>query len=314
MEKMNVKDCAKLLLTHENILIVTHKNPDGDTASSAAALCSALRRGGRTAWLFPNGQIGEKLLRFVGQYFAPADFKPKFTVSVDTADVKLLSRGFEGRVDLCIDHHPSNTGYAAQSFVQPERASCAEIVMEIIRSMNGGLTQEEATLLYIGLSTDTGCFQYSNTDAAAFFAASELMLDGADNALVNTIFFRKVSPARLRLESLIFAGLRFYREGKIAVATVTREMLRQAGTDEDDLDDLAGLPGRAEGSVVNITIRELDDGGCKISVRSTREVNSSEICAVFGGGGHSMAAGCTILATPERARELLLNVVDEVWK
>ena len=74
---MNYKQCAKLLLTHENILILTHKNPDGDTVASAAALCSALRRGGRTAWLFQNPQIGDKLLAYVGKYFAPEDFVPK---------------------------------------------------------------------------------------------------------------------------------------------------------------------------------------------------------------------------------------------
>ena len=311
---MNYKQCAKTLLTHENILIVTHRNPDGDTVASAAALCSALRRGGRTAWLFPNEQIGGKLLQFSGKYFAPADFQPKFVVAVDVADEKLLSRGFEGEVDLCIDHHPTNTHYASETLVKPEKAACAELVMEVILCMNAELTKEEATLLYIGLATDTGCFQYSNTNAAACRAAAELLRCGADNTLVNTLFFRKVSRARLMLESMIYAGLRYYREGEIAVATVTQEMLEKSGAVEDDLDDLAGLAGRVEGSVINITIRELADGNSKISVRSTEEVSSSEICAVFGGGGHEMAAGCTIYGDPEKAREMLLNVIDEVWK
>ena len=311
---MNYKQCAKTLLTHENILIVTHRNPDGDTVASAAALCSALRRAGRTAWLFHNEQIGEKLLRFSGKYFAPADFQPKYTVAVDVADEKLLSRGFEGKVDLCIDHHPTNTHYAAETLVKPEKAACAELVMEVILCMNTELTPAEATLLYIGLSTDCGCFQYSNTNAAAFRAAAELLRYGADNTLVNTLFFRKVSRARLALESMIYAGLRYYRDGKIAVATVTQEMLEMTGAVEDDLDDLAGLAGRVEGSVINITIREQRDGSSKISVRSTEEVSSSDICAVFGGGGHEMAAGCTIYGDPEKACEMLLNVIDEVWK
>ena len=113
---------------------------------------------------------------------------------------------------------------------------------------------------------------------------------------------------------MLYAGMRFYRDGKIAVATVTLDMLDKVGATEDDLDDLAGLCGRAEGSIVNITIREQRDGSSKISVRSTKEVSSSEICAVFGGGGHAMAAGCTIYGEPEKAREMLLNVIDEVWK
>lgn len=314
MMKMNYKQCAKELLTHENILIVTHRNPDGDTVASAAALCSALRRGGRTAWLFRNEQINEKLLAYCADCFAPADFQPKYVVAVDVADAKLLSRGFEGKVDLCIDHHPTNTGYAGMTLVKPEKAACAELVLELIQCMNGGLTPQEATLLYIGLSTDTGCFQYANTNAAAFRAAAELLRMGADNTKVNWIFFRKVSVARLKLESMIYAGLRFYRGGKIVIATVTLDMLAESGAGEDDLDDLAGLSGRAEGAVLNITIREQADGTSKISVRSNEEVSSNAICAVFGGGGHEMAAGCTIFGDPDKAREMLLNVIDEVWK
>ena len=311
---MDYESCAKLLLTHEDILIVTHKNPDGDTASCAAALCSALRRGGRRAYLFPNPQMGRKLRPYCEKYNAPDGFKAKYVVSVDVADEKLFCQGFEGKVDLCIDHHPSNTHFAEKSFIQSEKAACAQIVMEIILSMNADLTQEEATVLYIGLSTDTGCFQYSNTDADAFEAAAALVRAGADNMLVNTIFFRKVSSARLKLESLIYENMCYYKGGKIAVATVTQEMLRQTGADEDDLDDLAGLAGRSESSLVNITVREKEDGSCRVSVRSCPGVDSSRICAVFGGGGHTAAAGCTIKGTPAHVRELLVGVVEEVWK
>ena len=143
---------------------------------------------------------------------------------------------------------------------------------------------------------------------------AELLRLGADNKLVNLVFFRKVSRARLLLESMIYAGMGYFRDGKITVATVTLDMMAKAGATEDDCDDLAGLAGRAEESVVSITIKEQADGNCKISVRSNPEVSSSQICAVFGGGGHDMAAGCTIMGTPEKARELLLQVIDEVWK
>ena len=186
--------------------------------------------------------------------------------------------------------------------------------MEVILSMNTDLTADEATLLYIGLATDTGCFQYSNTSAASFRAAAELLRLGADNAMVSTVFFRKVSRARLKLESMIYSGLQYFRDGKIAVATITLEMMEKAGATEDDCDDLAGLAGRVEGSILNITIREQEDGSSKISVRSTPEISSSDICAVFGGGGHAMAAGCTIYGKPDKARDMLLSVIDEVWK
>ncbi|MEI3101381.1 MAG: DHH family phosphoesterase [Oscillospiraceae bacterium] len=311
---MNYKQCAKTLLGHENILILTHKNPDGDTMASAAALCSALRRGGRTACLYPNSQVNDKLRPFVEKFFAPVGYKYKYVVAVDIATEGLLPKGYEGLVNFCIDHHPTNSHYAGADLVRPEKSSCAEVVMELIQNINTEITKEEATLLYIGLSTDTGCFQYSNTNAASLRSASELLRLGADNAMVNLRFFRKVSRARLMLESMIYAGMDYYRDGKISVATVTLDMMEKAGATEDDCDDLAGLAGRAEDSVVSITIKEQEDGSCKISVRSNPEVSSSDICAVFGGGGHAMAAGCTIMGTPQIAKELLIQVIDEVWK
>ena len=311
---MNFRECAEILKNNDAFLLVTHKNPDGDTMGSASALCSALRRAGKTAYLYPNPGIIEKLRPFTEKFFAPADYAPGFTVSIDTATENMFASGFEGKVQLCVDHHPTNTLYAAASLVMGERSSCGEIVLELIKKLCGSVTAEEATLLYIALSTDTGCFQYSNTNADSFLAAAELLEYGADNALVNTVFFRKQSIARLKLEGMIYSNMSFHRGGTVCVATVTQDMMRLSGATEDDCDDLAGLAGRAEGACVNATIREKPDGSSKISVRSTPQVSSSDICAVFGGGGHKMAAGCTISCPPEKAKEMLLAVIDELLK
>ena len=311
---MNFKSCAKALLSWDNILLVTHKNPDGDTVGSAAALCSFLRRLGKNAALYNNPQITEKMKNYVSHFIADEEFKADYVVAVDTATEGLFPIGFEGKVDLCIDHHPTNTAYAKQLLCGPEKASCSELVFELADSLGVTPNAEEATLLYIALSTDCGSFQYHNTKADTLLAASRLVALGADNATVNTVFFRKVSMARIKLESMIYSGMSFHRDGKIAVAIITQEMLKTAGATEDDLDDLAGLAGRAEGTMLNITIREQENGSSKVSIRSGKQVSSSDICAVFGGGGHAMAAGCTIFNEPEKAREMLLNVIDEVWK
>lgn len=311
---MTAQECSHLLLSKNNILIITHTNPDGDTLCSAAALCSALRRAGKRANLFRNPAVTTKYMPHVEKYFAPKSFKSKYIVSVDVATEKMFAEGFDGAIDLCIDHHPTNSHYAKKELVCPDKAACGEIVLAVIKEMCGGITQEEADLLYIAVTTDTGCFQYLNTNAATFRAAAELLEYGADTGMVNVKFFRKASRARLKLEGMIYSTMGFYRDGKISVAIITKEMLRQAGAGEEDCDDLAGLAGRAEGASVNITIRERDNGSSKVSVRTGRDVSSSDICAVFGGGGHAMAAGCTIDCPPEKARDMLLAVIDEVWK
>ena len=311
---MTAQECSQLLLSKNNILIITHTNPDGDTLCSAAALCSALRRAGKRANLFRNPAVTTKYMPHVEKYFASKSFKSKYIVSVDVATEKMFAEGFDGAIDLCIDHHPTNSHYAKKELVCPDKAACGEIVLAVIKEMCGGITQEEADLLYIAVTTDTGCFQYLNTNAATFRAAAELLEYGADTGMVNVKFFRKASRARLKLEGMIYSTMGFYRDGKISVAIITNEMLRQAGAGEEDCDDLAGLAGRAEGASVNITIRERDNGSSKVSVRTGRDVSSSDICAVFGGGGHAMAAGCTIDCPPEKARDMLLAVIDEVWK
>ena len=117
---MTAQECSQLLLSKNNILIITHTNPDGDTLCSAAALCSALRRAGKRANLFRNPAVTAKYMPHVEKYFAPKSFKPKYIVSVDVATEKMFADGFDGAIDLCIDHHPTNSHYAKKELVCPE--------------------------------------------------------------------------------------------------------------------------------------------------------------------------------------------------
>lgn len=309
---MKPEEAARLLAEKDRILLITHRNPDGDTMGSAAALCSGLRRLGKTTWLFPNPQVIAKLLPFVQPFYAPEGFAPDYIVSVDVATENMFADGFSGKIDLAIDHHPSNSRYAPLDCICGERAACGEIVLEILKALCGGVTREEADLLYIALSTDCGCFQYGNTDAAALRHAAELVEAGADNARLNQLFFRKVSAARIQLEGLIYNSMSFHHDGKVVVAIVTDEMLRKANATEDDCDDLAGLAGRAECGEVSITIRDYPGGHSKVSVRSGESFDSCALCARFGGGGHKMAAGCNLPVPPLEAREILLKAIDEV--
>ena len=306
-------EATQYFLRHNDFLIVTHKNPDGDTLGSAAALCSALRRSGKTAFLYPNKQTTEKFRRYTGAFFAAENYSATSVISVDVASPDMLAEGFTGKIDCCIDHHPTSTGLGQVNLICPEKSACGEIVLTIIENIHRGLTKEEADLLYIAISTDTGCFQYANTNASTHTAVSKLLRYGADNATLNLTFFRKVRKARILLEGKIFSSLFFHRDGSVVVATVTKSMMQDCEATEEDCDDLASLPGRIEGTLVGITIREKDNGSSKVSVRTSAEISAIEICSYFGGGGHSMAAGCTIEANPQKARELILAVVDEVY-
>ena len=310
---LNCKETATELLKMDNILIVTHRNPDGDTLGSAAALCSTLQRAGKDAWLFPNPQITEKLMPYVSGFLAPEEFKAECAVAVDSGSKDILARGFEGNVALLIDHHPTNTLFAPLCCVMPQNASCAEIVLEIAENLGIGLTKEEAELLYIGVSTDTGCFQFSNTKAETHYSAAALIEYGADTTELNRIFFRSDSRSRLALECILMNSFEFYYDDKVVVQSVTLEDIRKSGATENDFDSIASLPTRISGTLVGITIREREDGTCKVSMRSVPGFSCSEICSRFGGGGHATAAGFTLKGSTEEVKRQLLDCLDSVW-
>ncbi len=309
-------EAASFLGSHDNYLILTHKRPDGDTLGSAAALTSALRRYGKTANMFFNKDITPKYLPFVQQFLASEDFdfSECTVISVDIADTGLFPAGAPDDVILAIDHHPSNSRFAQNLLLEDSRSACGEIVLDVINLLCGGVNKEEATLLYIALSTDTGCFVYANTDSHSFRTAGELYDAGAETAKVNRIFFRSMSKARLTLEGLVYSSLLSYAENRINIAVITKEMIEKSGATQNDMDDLASLPGKVEGNLVSAMIKENDQGFSKVSLRSNGAVNVSSICAMFGGGGHVMAAGCEMDMPPFQAAETLRKILEDSIK
>ncbi len=311
---MKICDCAALLRANDNILLVTHSRPDGDTLCSAAALCSALRRLGKNAGLYNNPEITESYMDFVRPYLWESIPEKVYIVSVDTADVRMFPKDFDGEVDLAIDHHASNPGFGKENCIFGHKAACGEIILELIEELCGCLTPDEANLAYAAISTDTGCFCYGNTNPDTLRAAAKVIEYGAENGRLNKQLFRSMSFSRLKLEGLIYANMRSVRNNTVNVAVVTLDMMNEAGATEDDCDDLANLAGKVKGSVVAITVRELAEGRSKASVRTNDQVNASDICARFGGGGHAMAAGCNAEMGPYEFADAILEVVNEVYR
>ena len=310
MTNLTASECAAWLDEHDDYIIISHRRPDGDTLCSGAALCSALRRAGKRAWCFDNPETTDTYRPFVAPYLAPEGLSPSTLVTVDVASEGLFPAGISTPVPLAIDHHPSNSRFAENLCLAAERSSCGELVLDIIRALCGDVTAGEARLLYAAVSTDTGCFQYSNTNSTTLRTAAELVDLGADNSELNILLFRTQTRARMALEGRMLTGMRFFRGGKVSVVTVTQAMLDECGADDNDCDDLAGIAGKAKGSVISLTIREVAEGS-KVSARSKPGINVSEICAVYGGGGHAMAAGATLHCGVEEALELMLKAIDE---
>lgn len=132
---LTVEQTAALLRTFDNVLILTHVRPDGDTVGCAAALCAGLRALGRTAYLLPNPELTKTTAPYFAPYAAPEGFVPETVVSTDVATVSLLpenAKVYMGRIDLAIDHHPSFEHFGRANIVRPEAAACGELVYDIL--------------------------------------------------------------------------------------------------------------------------------------------------------------------------------------
>ena len=296
--KISVKECADTLKEKDNILILTHANPDGDTLGSGFALCRALMKIGKICAVFDD--------------IVEIKFKPDYVVAVDVATFKLLG-GLEEqyKIDMCIDHHSTNTEYANLLLLEDAPAAC-QIMYEVVLALGVEVDKKIADCLYTGLTTDTGCFRYDSTTAQTYRVAADLIDAGADNGRINRIMFETKSKTYARLERLAIESMRFYEHERVAVITVTQEMFQLTGSNAQETEGLAPLTRQIEGVEIGITIQERPDGTCKASIRTFESVNAAKLAACFGGGGHAQAAGCKFDCDVKEARRLLVDKCREM--
>lgn len=315
---LTVASAAALLHAAEDILVLTHRRPDGDTTGCAGALCRGLRQMGKRAYVLENPEVTARYAPLIAPLYAQADWTPRFIITVDIADAGLLpanAAAYADKIDLVIDHHRSNAGMGKANLVRAQAGACAEIVYDVLMAMGVRLDIDIAHALYIGLSTDTGCFRFSNTAADTLRAAAACLEAGVDGGEINRALFEVKSRPRIEMERIILGGMEYLRDGKIALATLHRKDIDRAGADMDDLDSIAALPRQIEGVQVGITLTENQDGTVKASVRTTKEVDASAICQRCGGGGHLRAGGASfpLGIGLDEARACMLQAVQEEY-
>jgi len=308
---LTVAETAALLRSFDNILILTHVRPDGDTVGCAAALCAALRRLGKTAYLLPNPGLTDSTRPYAAPYGAPEGFVPEKVVSTDIATVGLFpenAKPYADRVDLAIDHHPSFEHFAKANIVRSEAAACGELLYDIL-SQFGPITPELALPLYVAVSTDCGCFAYTNTTAHTHAVAAALMNTGIDYKTVNKVFFRTKSRKRMQLEGAMLDSMEFFDADRVVLLYVPISLMERVQATESDAEDLSALGGQIEGVDCAVTMRELRPDVWKLSVRTTSRINATQVCQELGGGGHAAAAGCTVEAPLAEVKSRILEAI-----
>ena len=308
MKMLTRSEAAEFLLENDRYVILTHRKPDGDTLGSAAALCLGLRTLGKTAHILENPETGARLAFLTEGLTRENAAETDTVIAVDVAAPGMLPKcfaAFAERTQLRIDHHGSSTPFADKELVDSASASCAELIWDVLQEMGVRLNREIANALYVGISTDTGCFRYANTTAHTFRAAAACAEAGADIFRLNQLLFETNSLAKLRMHAWIAENLRLFDDGKKAIVAIPRAVEDLLGVTEDDMDNISSFPRTVEGVCMAATLRQTKDGITKISLRAVPGYDAAAVCAHFGGGGHKGAAGASTTASlEETARQL----------
>lgn len=295
MKNLSLTETAEFLRCHDNYLLLSHRRPDGDTVGSCAALCLALRKLGKQAFLYENPQFTPKFAPYFTGLTADTVPEHATVLSVDVAAEGLFPFGMEqAQVALAIDHHGTNTGFAEFVCVDASAAACGEIIWALLPLLDVQPDQKIAEAVYAAVSTDTGCFRYSNTTANTLSVAAACKACGADTYSINCVMFEIKRKARLQLEAYLIDTMEFYAGGSVSINAMPTEVLNKLGITEDDITDISGFGRNVEGVEIAVMLREVEDGVGKVSVRTSPRYDAAKICARFGGGGHAAAAGGSV--------------------
>lgn len=308
------KQTFSMLEKIDNILILTHRNPDGDAVGSMFALYYTLKEMGKNVRCVIDTVSPSLSFPVCDEAFS--EFAPDYVISCDLADKALLTPEtlslYGDRIYLAIDHHASRKPFAENEYVDENAAAACEAIYYILEEAGVEISSDTANALYLGIATDTGCFRYPNTTAKTLSAAAALVEKGVNNGEINRIVFETKTKAYVQFEALAMNSLKMHFDGKCALLVITQEMYRKTGTSEADTHNIASLPRQIEGVLAGIVIKEKTDGGYKISIRSNEPVSAAEICSVFGGGGHRLAAGCELQGHLPDVINSVLSVVGKV--
>lgn len=313
--KMNntVKEIATELLSYDNITIISHIRPDGDTLGCAFALKRTLKKCGKSVKVVCESEISPRY-RFIsdGKDRIDTECEGKI-VCVDVASPDMAGKkyvNFAENADIVIDHHASNSGYGKLNLIDADAAACGEIMTELIEELCP-IDKKTAEFLYTAISTDTGCFVYGNTTDNTHVVAAKLISCGINLQKLNKLLFRTKSKTAFEIERRALDSLEYYYDGTVISMKIELNWINELGACEDDMESISSIPGQIEGVKAAATFRQIGENEYKVSVRTNGEADGSAVCKEFGGGGHKMAAGCTVSGNYDELKKLFANRLHE---
>ena len=321
MTNCTLAQIAEMLRSNQRFVVMSHLRPDGDAIGCAVALTLCLRAMGKEAVVWNHDGPLEKLAFLPGSDLIqrppaePRDFD--IAIVVDTSTQPRLGDSPAGvrsaKLWINLDHHISNTGYGDLVYIDPSSPASGQIVFELIREGGFPLTPAIADNLWAAIATDTGSFQYSNTTARTFEIGAELIKAGVQVGKISEHLFQTHPRRRLELFRTMLNGLKFTCEGRVASFALTRDAFEAVGATPEDTEGLIDTLRSTEGVVIAVFLEELEDRErVRVSMRSKDpRYDVCALCAQFGGGGHTLAAGARVTGRLADVETNVLNAIAD---
>lgn len=310
---MTLDEILKTMKESNSFIILTHENPDGDAIGSSLAVATVLKEFGKTnidvvVKECPanfKGLPNIDMIKNEGQ-----DINYDMAIVVDCPDVKRVAASYihfieEAGFVAQFDHHLNNSMFGDYNVVNSAAPACAQILVSSLEYLNIEISKDVATCLIAGIITDTGGFRFNSVTAETFEFAGWALTRGVNISKIYKDVMMTKTKAQFEAEKLAVDRIEFFADEKITFTYFTKEDEEKLNIQSGELDGIVDIGRNIKGVEVAIFVRERDNG-FKASFRSN-SIDIAEICMLFGGGGHKLAAGCTIDAPLEEVKKVLVE-------
>ncbi|MDD5506369.1 MAG: bifunctional oligoribonuclease/PAP phosphatase NrnA [Candidatus Omnitrophica bacterium] len=323
---MGLKKICASIKKFNNFLITAHTNLEGDALGAELSFYALIKKLGKQGVILNQDAIpygydflpGVRKIRKLGRNSSRIKFD--CLVVLDCADLKrtgdIYRLNKQNKPVLNIDHHISNQGFGDVHWVEAHASSCSEMIYRIYRQMRLPIGRPEAVCLYTGIMTDTGSFRYSNTTSFTHQAVAELLKFNINVPLIYRYVYENLALDETKLLIKLLPRINFSAQGKVAYFKLKRNMLKDGAISMDLGDQLLSFGRSIKGVEVVVLFKESPaaKNQVRINLRSHGKVDVNKIAALFGGGGHKTASGCTMHGEINRVIKRLLASIQRVLR
>ncbi|TGE35302.1 bifunctional oligoribonuclease/PAP phosphatase NrnA [Desulfosporosinus fructosivorans] len=321
IHKNTPEEMIEVIRKAPKVALFSHVSPDGDCIGSMLAIGLALEKMGKEVSLYNPNPVPSYLAFLPGSSRisqALPSPQAKVLLFVDCTDLGRVNMSRsdipEDSTVLNLDHHISNLFFGDFNWVDVHASSVGELAVTFINRLGVEFDVDMATNLYTAIVTDSGCFEYSNTTAQTHRLTADLLDIGVDLSLIHHNIFNQKPLAQIRLLQCALNGLEILADGQLAIMTLSAEDFQKSGAEQEMSEGLVNHARSIAGVEVAVLLKELSPHEIKGGLRSNLWLNVNEIAALFGGGGHQRAAGCTLRIPMAEAKQSITTAVEEALR